>query len=217
MENDYKYQGVKLTPQVFKDLLILLFDGKQFDRQTAVSMVTKYHQEHGGLLADGNFVSVFKKASQTLKDNGITNVGYGTWKLNYKQCETVLVESQKHTEITYSIDKELGVGNSSVYVYYYDSYKDLAILKGLQSWQCKVGRSDVEPLQRIIGQAGTCYPEFPHVALVIYCDDSAQMETALHAILKLQKKHIESAPGTEWFMTSPEEIEKLYHVLFENP
>ena len=71
-------------------------------------------------------------------------------------------------------------------------------------------------LQRIIGQAGTCYPEFPHVALVIYCDDSAQMETALHAILKLQKKHIESAPGTEWFMTSPEEIEKLYHVLFEN-
>ena len=113
-------------------------------------------------------------------------------------------------------DKELGVGNSSVYVYYYDSYKDLAILKGLQSWQCKVGRSDVEPLQRIIGQAGTCYPEFPHVALVIYCDDSAQMETALHAILKLQKKHIESAPGTEWFMTSPEEIEKLYHVLFDN-
>jgi hypothetical protein len=34
--DNYKYSGVKLFPAVFKELLVLLFDGKQFTRQTAI-------------------------------------------------------------------------------------------------------------------------------------------------------------------------------------
>jgi hypothetical protein len=37
MEQKYKYYGIKLTPNVFKELLIELFDGMQFKRDVAIS------------------------------------------------------------------------------------------------------------------------------------------------------------------------------------
>ena len=216
MEEEYKYKGVELTPNVFSDLLITLFDGKQFDRRTAVSIIIDYHKQHGGVVKPGkNVVSVFKKASQSLHDCGIQNVGYGTWRLNYKEKNTTIIESQIKEVTSYSVDKELGEGSNSVYLYYYDAYKELAELKGIKTWECKIGRTDVEPIQRILGQAGTCYPEMPHIALIMYCDDSLQLEMALHSILKVQKKNIESAPGKEWFLTSPQEIEEMYSMIMK--
>jgi len=218
MEEEYTYKGLELTPNVFVDLLIRFFDGKQFDRQTAISVITSYHKQHGGVVKDGkSVVPVFKKATLKMKDCGIQNVGYGTWKLNFREKKTTIIESQIKTEYSYSVDKVLGEGNNSVYLYYYDAYKELAEMKGMQSWECKIGRTDVEPLQRIIGQAGTCYPEFPHIALVMHCEDSSQLELAIHSILKVQKKNIESAPGKEWFITSPQEIEEIYFMIMKHP
>lgn len=217
MEKEYKYTGVELTPNVFADLLISLFDGKQFDRQTAILQISEYHKSHGGVLKQGkDIITVFKKATQKLRDCGIQNKGYGTWRLNYKEKETTVLESNNKEQDSYPVDKEIGKGLFSVYLYYYDSYKELAELKGQHFWQCKIGRTDIEPIQRIVGQAGTCYPELPHIALIMYCDNSSQLEAAFHAILKVQKKHIESAPGREWFMTSPEEIEKLFFLIMES-
>jgi hypothetical protein len=86
----------------------------------------------------------------------------------------------------------------------------------MQSWECKIGRTDVEPIQRIMGQAGTCYPEFPHIALIIHCEDSSQLEMAFHSILKVRRKYIKSAPGKEWFMTSPQEIEDIYSLIMKH-
>ena len=84
---------------------------------------------------------------------------------------------------------------------------------GHSIWECKIGRTDKDPLQRIFGQAGTCYPELPHIALIIKCSNSLQLEAALHNILKLRNRWIENAPGTEWFLTSPAEIESVYHII----
>ena len=84
---------------------------------------------------------------------------------------------------------------------------------GHSSWECKIGRTDKDPLQRIFGQAGTCYPEPPHIALIMKCSNSLQLESALHNILKLRNRWIENAPGTEWFLTSPGEVESFYHMI----
>lgn len=81
--SNYKYQGIELTPAVFKDLLIQFFDGKQFSRQEAVDEIQKYHLENGGLLTKATYLATFKKAAQQLKDAGIENVGYGIWRLRY--------------------------------------------------------------------------------------------------------------------------------------
>lgn len=207
----YKYKGIELTPAIFCELLIRLFDGKQFSRQDAIDAVIKYHKENGGALNKPSYVSVFKKAAQNLKDTGIENVGYGIWKLNYQIDSTEVVVSQKTSpEISFHADLEIGSGNTAVYVYYFDSYRELATLKGNESWECKIGRTDVDPIGRIIGQAGTSYPELPHIALIIYCDDSSLLEKALHNILKLKNRWLENSPGKEWYITSPNEIEEIY-------
>jgi hypothetical protein len=215
--DNYKYSGMKLFPAVFKELLVLLFDGKQFTRQTAIKNVTDYHLEHGGIIEEGRDVAaIFKKATQDLQktDAGLVNKGYGTWELHYQvQDTTDVVEDIKTETITYTVDETLGTGSNAVYVYYYDVYKQLAENKGNEEWPCKIGRTDRDPIQRVIGQAGTCYPELPHIALIIYCDDSSALEVALHSILKYQDKWLKNAPGTEWFLTSPQEIKEYYSML----
>ncbi|WP_022750307.1 GIY-YIG nuclease family protein [Lachnobacterium bovis] len=215
--DNYKYSGMKLFPAVFKELLVLLFDGKQFTRQIAIKNITDYHLEHGGIIEEGrDVVSIFKKATQNLQktDAGLVNKGYGTWELHYKvQDTTDVVEDIKAETIKYTVDETLGTGSNAVYVYYYDVYKQLAENKGNEGWPCKIGRTDRDPIQRVMGQAGTSYPELPHVALIIYCDDSSALEVALHSILKYQGKWLKNAPGTEWFLTSPKEIKEYYSML----
>lgn len=209
---EYKYFGLELTPTIFKDLLIQFFDGKQFNRKDAINVITKYHSDNGGVLNKPSYVSVFKKATQGLNKNGIENVGYGTWRLCYeKEAVEEIVAIKDTEEGTYSADKKIGEGKNAVYVYYYDCYKELSLLLEKDVWQCKIGRTDVDPIGRVFSQAGTCYPELPHLALVIYCDDSSTLERALHNILIIRKRWISNAPGKEWFMTSPEEIESIYY------
>ena len=63
--NEYKYAGVELTPNIFAELLILLYDGKQFKRTTAIEVITQYHHDGGGGLGKKEYVSVFKKLAKT--------------------------------------------------------------------------------------------------------------------------------------------------------
>lgn len=212
---DYEFCGVPLTPVIFGKLLIQLFDGKRFERQAAISEVVAYHRENGGIVKKGrNPIDTFKKATLDLrkKDIGFINKGYGVWELHYHEPELVEVvtDSSEVEEVMYSVDEILGTGPNAVYVYYYDVYCEFARIKGEVVWPCKIGRTDCDPIQRIIGQAGTCYPELPHVALIIYCDDSNALETAFHNIMKVKGRWMADAPGKEWFMTSPDELKAIY-------
>lgn len=210
------YTGLKLTPNVFKEILIELFDGKQFERQDAIRLVKDYFVENGGILENKDYVAVFKKASQMLKDSGMINRGYGTWAIAYKEERVEIIPPTKDIQEGYTADKELGTGPCAIYVYYYDTYQKLAQLQGSSVWACKIGRTDRDPLQRVFNQAGTCYPELPHLALIIHCADSLKLESALHSILRFKNRWLEQAPGNEWFMTSPEEIESIYSAILNN-
>ncbi len=207
----YKYEGIELTPNVFVELLIQFYDGKQFKRQDAIDKITTYHAEQGGLLDKTEYVSVFKKASAKLRDEGLQQRGYGVWQLLYKKKEIdEIVKKENTKDVELKADKEIGVGKKAVYVYYYDRYREFSLLKGYNVWECKIGRTDVDPLGRIFSQAGTCYPELPHLALLINCDDSSLLEKTLHDILRMRKRWLHNAPGKEWFLTSPEEIESIF-------
>lgn len=217
---DYLYKGLELTPNIFAKLLIQFFDGKQFSRQDAVNTITNYHLENGGQLNKSSYVAVFKKAAQSLKDEGIENIGYGMWRLLHKEKEIIEIlpkNANADDEINVTADKEIGHGSKAVYVYFYDSYKDLSVLKGQSAWQCKIGRTDVDPIGRIYSQAGTCYPELPHIALIIHCEDSSLLEKTIHYILKLRDRWLSDSPGKEWFFTSPHEIEEIYESIIGNP
>ncbi len=213
---DYRFIGLELTPAIFEELLILFFDGKQFSRQDAIDRITRYHLDNGGFLNKTSYISVFKKATQNLKDKGLVNTGYGVWRLCYsKKTIEEIIPKSKAEEAVFKADKEIGEGKNAVYIYYYDSYKELASLKEKDLWECKIGRTDVDPISRIFSQAGTCYPELPHLALIIHCDDSSLLEKALHSILKIKQRWLVDSPGKEWFLTSPQEVESLYYSIIE--
>lgn len=212
MESEkYDKIGVKLTPKIFLELLIKFFDGKQFSREEAIEKISSYHEGKGGLPASDN-VSNFKKATQNLQGLGIQSVNYGVWRLNHKKKELV-IEKQiiEEKTITIKADKEIGQGETSVYIYYYDIYKKYAEINGESIWECKIGRSDIESLGRIKRQVGTSYPEIPHVGLIIHCSNAQQLETVIHQVLITRGKWLENAPGKEWFMTNPMEVESIYN------
>lgn len=113
-------------------------------------------------------------------------------------------------------EKIIGFGKQSVYLYYYPIYRRLAELEGEKVWACKIGRAKNEPIIRISSQTRTALPESPKIGLIIKTDEFVLMEATIQGILKLQGKHKQDAPGTEWFITSPSEVEQIYKNNFEN-
>lgn len=123
-------QGLKLTPNEFKDLLIELFDGKQFERKNAVNTICDYWKNNGGIIEDKDYAAVFKKACSLLKDEGLKNKGYGVWTLAYSKKEICKIETTVDEVMeTYTADKIIGEGDNSIYLYYYESYKELSHLQ----------------------------------------------------------------------------------------
>ena len=176
--------------------------------------IKAYFKDRGGVLENKDYIGTFKAASKKLRDRGMSNRNYGMWVINYKEQTVEVLPSQKEV-VNYCADKEIGFGKNAVYVYYYDIYRKFAELNNQIVWECKIGRTDGDPLQRVFSQAGTSYPELPHLALIIRCQTSARLETALHEILRFRNRWIKDAPGDEWFMTSPDEVEEIYFKLLE--
>ena len=113
-------------------------------------------------------------------------------------------------------EKAIGSGKSSVYLYYYPQYRESSESKGEKVWECKIGRTiHGEADGRIRGQA-TGLPESPKIGLHIKTDKEVKIERIIHDILEVRGKHIEEAPGREWFLTSPSEVEEIYNFIGES-
>ena len=79
---------------------------------------------------------------------------------------------------------------------------------GKEFWACKIGSVET--------QAPTEMPELPEIRLILKTDDPENLEQILHNILMFRGKHITDAPGKEWFMTSPSEVEDIYKMIVKN-
>lgn len=189
-DNQYRYQGVKLTPSIFTAILIQLYDGRRFERQDAINKVVHFHTDNGGNVKDTNPVSVFKKSSANLKKKGyLTNVSYGVWELKYRKQKV----ENKDNNNDESDQTALKQNND---------------IKNIRP-QKVIGRGK----ERVLSQSGTAYPEYPTLSLVIKCDNSSTLENAIHAVLQYRKRQIKDSPGTEWYFTNDDEVESIYSFL----
>lgn len=91
------------------------------------------------------------------------------------------------------------VAKPSVYWYTFPAYQATS-----GPFPIKIGRG-TDPLTRIKAQV-TAMPEQPRILGTFEHTDPASLERALHSVLLLRGKRKSDAPGTEWFMTTPEEI-----------
>ena len=126
-----------------------------------------------------------------------------------------MIEDPQGKVDTSRVEKK-GRGNQSVYLYYFPTYKQYAKLKGETHWPCNVGKAEGEVIVRVSKQIGDQLPEKAKIALILRTDNCRALETEIHKKLKRRLKQSKDAIGTEWFLTSPSEVEEIYNFIGEN-
>ena len=217
MNDQYEYVEKPLTPGIARKLIQELFAGQTVQKQEMMRIVEETHQERGGL------------PSQAQRNNPVTLALYdlgqkgeasnpdknGNWLIPSSAEDDDSVDPEPNN-LDLDPEKIIGSGKQSVYLYYYPAYKRLAKLQDQEVWPCKIGKTRYDAGSRIKSQTRTALPEYPKVGLIIKTDELRLMENTIQNILKLQGKHKQDAPGAEWFITSPSEVEQIYKNNFEN-
>lgn len=217
--NKYKFAKLKLKPGITKELIVDLFAGQTVERSQIITAVNQYHIQNGGVGPETpNLTKCIKTALRTLKKEGkADNPSLGAWVIHSMPdfvSPNPIEEFSNEESIDKVVTKQwgekvIGVGKEAIYVYYLPSYKALAKIEDRNIWPCKIGRTEQDPIYRILSQLSTALPEIPCISLILKTDESRKLESALHLALSSRNKKINDAPGDEWFLTSPDEVESI--------
>ena len=218
MNNQYEYAEKSLTPKIAQHLIQELFAGQTVQKQEIMRIVDETHRERGGLPARAKFPPVTMALTNMKREGLVENPSQGYWFIpsSPQSDESVDDESVNFEEANLDSGRIIGSGKQAVYLYYFPAYKRLAKLQDQKIWPCKIGKTRYDAISRIRSQTRTALPEYPKVGLIIKTDELRLMENTIQNILKLQGKQKQDAPGIEWFITSPSEVEQIYKNNFEN-
>ena len=107
----------------------------------------------------------------------------------------------------WSPELEYGNGPYEVYAWCLPRYRG-----GLGArWPIKIGRAGTDGLSRRLQDFWENLPERPCYLIRFACADDAEArerERLLHHYFKSRAQKIEDSPGSEWFLTNPEEIKQ---------
>ncbi len=223
-DQGYIYKEAELTPTVLAVIMIHQLNGKRFKRSEAIEAAKEYHLRHGGLAMRDNYTDTFKRVANDQLSDYMNNIIRNLWYLNFtpedledfierpEDSKEKSEECVPTTNVAVEMaDDIIGEGDECVYVYYYETYKEMAMMKGQKKWKCKIGMSTSSAADRVMSQTGTALPEKPHIGLIIKTTNAKCLESLLHHCMKYHGAYIAEAPGTEWFETSPEEILGIYN------
>ena len=219
-----------LRPGNARRIIENLFDQKnQWDRNELIAEVKRIHAERGGLEGNQDPGAVVTKALNYLQADGkVRNTDYGRWERAEDEgadvverpqiaaSQIIAAQTGQHPEGAPRAEKEIGTGPEKVYVYFNPNDRKLAAHEGRRVWECKVGCTGGDVSGRIRQQGTrTALSREPVIGLVINTEDSAALEKALHNSLRLIDALVPDRVGDEWFYTSPDYIEKWFHVFQE--
>ena len=218
MNNQYEYVEKPLTPKIARHLILELFTGQTVQKQEIIRAVEETHDEREGFPSQTQFNNPVTLALSKMKRSGLVdNPSQGIWIIHSKEMDPESSETTEELVETGIVsERTIGSGEGSVYLYYYPAYQRLAELEGEEVWSCKIGKTRSDAINRIISQTRTALPEYPKIGLIIKTDELRLMENTIQNILKLQGKQKQDAPGIEWFITSPSEVERVYENNFGN-
>ena len=216
-----------LTIRRARDLILQQFRGQtRVPTWQIVSHVEKVHCEGVGELS-ANEKQIVSDALGSLRARGqAENPERGYWSFlttteaGESEAPKMIEKPQRQVNTSgvknIAPERTIGSGRSSVYLYYYPQYRESAESKGKKVWQCKIGMTIHGEADGRIREQATGLPENPKIGLHIKTDKHKKMERIIHDILKVRGKHIEEAPGTEWFVTSPSEVAEIYEFIGES-
>ncbi len=219
MNDQYQHVQKHLTPGIAEELIKELYTGQTTHIQEIKNVVDQTHRERDGLSSRARFHHPVTLALSRMKNEGqADNPRQGYWLILSTTQDSVKVDSERNNLDAEDLEPEkiIGTGKHSVYLYYFPIYKRYAREQNEEVWPCKIGKAMNDPINRIISQTRTALPEYPKVGLIIKTDALNLMESTIQNILKLQGKQKQDAPGKEWFITSPSEVETVYESNFGN-
>ena len=217
MQNSYKYAGKSLTPKMARELVMEILEQKPdpIAYQKLREQVDELHLSRGGREYAGKTHHPVRPALTRLKREGAVKwLNLGQWQISSQPSST---EIESHPDINNdendsSAPRTIGPGKREVYVYYYPKYQEAAQLKGESAFECKIGNTRDESKRRTHAQTSTTgMPEERKIGLIIKTDEPEKIERCIHGILKAVGRHIEDAPGTEWFRTNSDEVEGIFN------
>ncbi|MYJ09608.1 MAG: GIY-YIG nuclease family protein [Gemmatimonadetes bacterium] len=206
MANDYKYQNIPLRPTIAAELVFELYVNKgNIAIQEIRDKVLKAHIDRGGLRPTRSLAAIFQEASSYLnKKNKLTIPVTGYWNVHPPTYDK---QDNEPTTI-------VGSGSGNVYLYYYPKYKADASKNNSPVWECKIGSTKGDPYHRVKEQIDkkTGLPEDGVIGLIIKTDDYVDVEKRIQNVLVAENRKVDS-PGKEWFLTSPNEVKRIYETL----
>ena len=208
--------GISLTPAIARNYILESFSHRaQWTTGELKHEVVQRHRRAGGADARQMIQDVVNKALLSLKKSGfIRQLAYGFWKKTLvpdagNSVETAPAKISSDNGIR--VERTISEGPESIYVYYFENEKKVAKYEGRSVWECKIGKSTGDPIDRILNQSKTARHTLPIIALAIRCDDAEGTERLLHQFFRyagVWKKN--EGCGEEWFLTNPERVAACY-------
>ena len=159
-EESYKFRELPLTPSIAEGLILEAFSGQTTERHQIVDTVVQLHKSRGGRDSRATDVPrTVKKALEKLKNSGrATNPSSGFWQITSIAPQNAnglseIPEPPPTTSLSLNAENTIGVGSSAIYVYYFSTYRVHATINNAVRWPCKIGRSDRDPMLRVLSQA----------------------------------------------------------------
>jgi len=215
----YEYAGLTITPGIMRELMpFVVTAGEAIQRVDLVQRLVDEHIARGGEPSSVNPISQAKKCLRDMATDGhvVRLSRYGYWRYVGPEGgdhlppvdESRLLASDG--DEPFEVHHTSGVGAGSLYAYYFPAY-----LNPFGAFPIKVGMSAGPYQARIASQLGTSNPELPVVHRVHRTDRPSVLERYVHSALTIQGHWMDEAPGTEWFMTRPEQIDHLLRAVGE--
>lgn len=197
-ESYYKHYGALMSPEIAAEFLYERYACiNEWDfRYDVGAELDGYHTKGGGLLHDSGTLHFLRRGIRILEENGCATQKSGVWKIHERVYE----------------EKVIGEGKDSVYLYYFRAERDLyPAWKDPSSilYPCNIGTTKRGEETRVPEKTKDFY-EPPILALTMKTDKAEEMEKIIHRILIYNNRRCKEAKRTDWFNTTPLEVEKIF-------
>lgn len=219
-DSTYQYFGQTLSRAIFAELIAELYAGQVVENGELTKRVADHHQKRGGKPPAGDLNRLAIKALRQLRDEDrAANLRKGVNEIFSAERAPAPKTKTKRQTSSLTPQEVIGEGKGEVYAYYFPAYKQLAEARGEDRFPVKVGKAiDQTAASRVNSDVSrTAVPERPVLALVMRTDSPSKLETYLHMGLEARGLQLHDITGNEWFLSSPEEVRRLYDRMFEAP